>query len=128
MGPLDTCALVPGTDFRGGDILPDSDHLILPNAAACCAACQNHSGKSKIFVKASNRLTFIATVLSTHLHLQERSEPPKIVHYVLPSSFLFHLQLKPLMSVFQSYVPCYPTKFAGTTVCLVSGTTTENSQ
>ena len=42
----DTCALVPNSDFEGGDILNNSDHLVLPNAAACCAACQNHSGTS----------------------------------------------------------------------------------
>jgi hypothetical protein len=44
--PTETCGLVPDTDFRGGDILPDSQHLVLPDAAACCAACQNHTGTS----------------------------------------------------------------------------------
>jgi hypothetical protein len=44
-GLSDACALVPDTDFKGGDILPESDHLILPSAAECCAACQNHSGE-----------------------------------------------------------------------------------
>lgn len=44
--PSTSCALVPGTDFEGGDILPNSQPLVLPNAEACCEACQNHSGTS----------------------------------------------------------------------------------
>jgi hypothetical protein len=27
----------------GNDILPDSDHLMLPSADACCKACWNHT-------------------------------------------------------------------------------------
>lgn len=38
--PNEACSLVPDTDFRGADILPDSQHLLLPDAGACCAACQ----------------------------------------------------------------------------------------
>ena len=44
--PAQTCSELPGTNFEGGDILPNSQHLVLPDAAACCAACQNHSGTS----------------------------------------------------------------------------------
>eukprot|EP00036_Acanthoecidae_sp_10tr_P004927 CAMPEP_0182928404 /NCGR_PEP_ID=MMETSP0105_2-20130417/15568_1 /TAXON_ID=81532 ORGANISM="Acanthoeca-like sp., Strain 10tr" /NCGR_SAMPLE_ID=MMETSP0105_2 /ASSEMBLY_ACC=CAM_ASM_000205 /LENGTH=645 /DNA_ID=CAMNT_0025066407 /DNA_START=9 /DNA_END=1946 /DNA_ORIENTATION=+ len=46
VGSTAACALVPNTDFEGGDILPDSQPLVLDSAAECCAACQNHSGTS----------------------------------------------------------------------------------
>lgn len=41
--PPGTCSVMEGTDIMGNDILPDSDHLMLPNAQACCAACFNHT-------------------------------------------------------------------------------------
>lgn len=44
LAPADQCAQVPATMFAGNDILPDSQHLNVPDAAACCAACQNHTG------------------------------------------------------------------------------------
>jgi hypothetical protein len=44
--PMDACGLVPKTDFLGGDILPDSQHLIKESAADCCMACQQHTGTS----------------------------------------------------------------------------------
>jgi len=34
------CSLVPDTDFKGADILPESQRLDLPDANACCNACQ----------------------------------------------------------------------------------------
>jgi len=44
--PLDVCALVPSTDFIGGDILPDSQHVHTDTAEECCTACQQHTGTS----------------------------------------------------------------------------------
>ena len=44
--PMDVCALVPKTDFLGGDILPESDPLHTDSAEQCCTACQQHTGTS----------------------------------------------------------------------------------
>lgn len=33
-------------DFEGGDLLPDSEHFLTPDAAGCCKACQQHANCS----------------------------------------------------------------------------------
>ena len=42
-----TCAadtqLFNATDFMGHDLLPESEHLILPTSSDCCAACANNT-------------------------------------------------------------------------------------
>jgi xylan 1,4-beta-xylosidase len=35
--------LFNATDFAGHDLLPESEHLMLPTAADCCAACTNNT-------------------------------------------------------------------------------------
>ena len=41
--PPGTCFVMNDTDVMGNDILPESTHLMLPSASACCAACFNHT-------------------------------------------------------------------------------------
>eukprot|EP00039_Didymoeca_costata_P029987 m.27424 g.27424 ORF g.27424 m.27424 type:complete len:526 (-) comp7894_c0_seq3:160-1737(-) len=43
-GSPTNCSMVPNTDFNGGDLLPNDQPLIVPNASACCQACKDHAG------------------------------------------------------------------------------------
>jgi hypothetical protein len=42
--------LSEGTDFGGNDLLPETQHLMLPGSDECCSACANYTGAWCVWV------------------------------------------------------------------------------